>query len=144
MLCDYAAVSEGKLYISGGGWSVTGPQPTPSALALLLHVPWDLANTRIVFELRLLHEDGQPVMQPGPLGPAPIELAGELEVGRPPGVKRGTPLPVPVAINFPAFPLAPGARYSWELSLNGKRQPEWHLAFDTRPAPGAGEAIAGG
>ena len=35
MLADAAQVSEGKLHILGGGWSVTGP-PAPSAIALLV------------------------------------------------------------------------------------------------------------
>lgn len=137
ILCDYAAVAEGKLYVSGGGWTVTGPQPTPSALAVLLHVPWDLANTKLAFHLRLLHEDGLPVTQPGPLGETPVEIGGDFEVGRPPGLRRGTPLAVPLAINIPPLALRPDSRFSWELNLNGEQRPEWHVAFDTRPIPGA-------
>ena len=37
LLADAAQVSEGKLHILGGGWSVTGP-PAPSAIALLVEV----------------------------------------------------------------------------------------------------------
>ena len=29
MLCDAAQVSDGKLYVLGGGWSMTGPDPVP-------------------------------------------------------------------------------------------------------------------
>ena len=43
MLADSAQVSEGKLFILGGGWSVTGP-PAPSAIALHVEVPWDQTN----------------------------------------------------------------------------------------------------
>lgn len=136
ILCDHAAVAEGKLYISGGGWTVTGPQPVPSALALLLHVPWDLANTKLTFQLRLLHEDGQPVTQLGPLGATPVEIGGDIEVGRPPGLRKGTPLAAPLAINLPPLALAPGSRFAWELTVNGEQRPDWHLAFDTRPAHG--------
>ena len=31
LLCDHATVAEGKLYINGAGWSVTGPEPSPSS-----------------------------------------------------------------------------------------------------------------
>jgi len=40
LLCDSAQVADGKLYILGGGWSVTGPQPVPSAVAIKLEVDW--------------------------------------------------------------------------------------------------------
>ena len=53
LLCDHAVVAEGKLYISGAGWSVTGPDPAPSAIALKLDVPWDLTNLPIEIRLRL-------------------------------------------------------------------------------------------
>ena len=32
LLADAAQQLGGKLYILGGGWSVTGPQPAPSAI----------------------------------------------------------------------------------------------------------------
>ena len=34
ILADSAQVADGKLYILGGGWSITGPDPTPSAVAI--------------------------------------------------------------------------------------------------------------
>jgi len=30
MLADYAQIADGKLFISGGGWSICGPGPTPA------------------------------------------------------------------------------------------------------------------
>lgn len=135
LLCDYAAVADGKLYLSGAGWSVTGPGPVTSAIALLIQVPWHRANDRIQFSLRLLREDGQPVTQPGPLGDVPIEVTGEFEVGRPAGLKPGTPLDVPLAINIPPLALTPGSRYSWELSIDGATREDWHLSFTTREVP---------
>jgi hypothetical protein len=44
LLADAAQVSEGKLNVLGGGWSVTGPNPTPSAIAIYIQVPWDQAK----------------------------------------------------------------------------------------------------
>jgi len=92
LLCDHAVVAEGKLYISGAGWSVTGPDPAPSAIALKLDVPWDLTNQPIEIRLRLVTEDGAPVLQAGPAGPSPIEVVARLEVGRPVGVPAGSPI----------------------------------------------------
>jgi hypothetical protein len=136
MLCDHAQVAEGKLYISGGGWSVTGPGPAPSAVALKIDVPWDRTNRRVSMLLRLLDEDGQPVTQEGRTGPEPVQFGGEFEVGRPPGLKAGAPIDVPLAMNVPPLQLAPGRRFTWELQLDGVTHPDWQLSFSTRPAGG--------
>lgn len=39
MLADHAEVAEGKLFINGGGWTVTGPGPIPFGIALFIEVP---------------------------------------------------------------------------------------------------------
>jgi hypothetical protein len=137
ILCDYAVVSEGKLYISGGGWSMVGPGPSPAAIGILIAVPWDRANHPIKMVLRLEDSDGQPVTQSGPLGDEPVQVAGELEIGRPPGLKPGTPLNLPLAINFGAgIPgLVPGRRYAWRLHLDDESREDWDLPFDVRPLP---------
>ena len=44
LLCDAAQVSDGKLFILGGGWSMTGPDPVPSAVALKIDVDWHEAG----------------------------------------------------------------------------------------------------
>ena len=38
MLADHAQVADGKLFISGGGWSYSGPGHTPCAVAVIFHV----------------------------------------------------------------------------------------------------------
>ena len=66
MLADAAQEVGGKLYILGGGWSVTGPMPTPMAIALKIEVPWDRTNEKHELLLELLDEDGNPVRVPEP------------------------------------------------------------------------------
>ena len=108
MLADSAQVSEGKLHILGGGWSVTGP-PAPSAIALLVEVPWDQTNRRLEWRLELVDSDGYPVMTPdGEGGENPIVMGGEFEVGRPPGTPQGAPIGLPVALNLSPLPLEGG------------------------------------
>lgn len=136
VLCDYVAVADGKLYISGGGWNTTGPVPVPTAIALLLEVPWTDANRKISVDLRLLHEDGQPVTQPTPTGqPAAVVVRGAVEVGRPAGAVEGTPLPVPMPINLPPITLPPGQGFYWEAEIDGETREDWRLSFRTRPLP---------
>lgn len=144
LLADYAAVADGKLTIVGGGWSLTGPQPNPFAIALKIQVPWDLANMKHHMRLELLDEDANPVLVQGPMGEdAPIEIEGEFEAGRPPGLKAGTPLDMMLAINLPPQPVAPGGRYVWQLHIDGETHDDWRLTFTTRPPEGEQEALAG-
>lgn len=134
LLADAAQVVGGKLYILGGGWNVTGPDPIPFAIAMLIYIPWDQTNRRIEWRLKLLTEDGQVVQVATPMGNRPIEMTGGFEVGRPPGVKPGTTQTVPLAINVGPLPLQAGRRYVWALNLDGVEKEDWTLVFDTRPA----------
>lgn len=133
LLCDHAVVADGKLFINGGGWTVTGPNPVPSALALLIDVPWDQANRRLPLVVQLFSEDGQPVTQDGPMGPQPLRVQAEFEVGRPPGIPPGAPLTVPIAVNLAPIPLSPGGYY-WDVEVDGEREADWRARFVFRPA----------
>lgn len=136
LLADAAQAVGGKLYILGGGWSVMGPAPTPFAIAMKIEVPWDQANRRHEWQLRLLDEDGHAVKLPSPDGEArPIEMGAAFEVGRPPGTAAGTPLDYPFVIQFAPLPLPPGRRFEWVLGIDGREDGHWRLAFSTRPAP---------
>jgi len=135
MLADSVQASEGKLYILGGGWNVTGPDPTPSGIAIYIEVPWDMTNVRSPWRLELLTSDGESVMVPTPMGDQPLVLKGEFEVGRPPGVTPGTGLGVPLAINLGPLPLEPGGRYEWRFYIRDDTDENWRLPFSTRPRP---------
>src|SRR5262245_56786612 len=74
-----------KLYVLGGGWDVltvntTFPITQHLALALSIRVPWVETNTKHNFELEIQHDDG----------PSVAKIAGQVEVGRPPGIPAGT------------------------------------------------------
>jgi hypothetical protein len=144
LLADAAQASEGKLYVLGAGWAIIGPGPAPSAIAMLIEVPWDRANTRYPWKLELVDSDGVAVAVPGPMGEQPVEVGGELEVGRPPGITPGTPLAIPVAINLGPLPLPPDGRYEWRLSIGEESHEHWRLPFSTRPlAQGGEDAVQG-
>lgn len=135
LLADAAQAVEGKLYILGGGWSVTGPGPVPSAIALKIEVPWDLGTRRHTFSLELLNADGQPVRLPTPPDgeERPILIQGHFETGIPAGLIPGTPLDATLAFNIGALPLPPGARYAWRLSIDEQTEEKWQATFSTRP-----------
>ena len=134
MLADYAEAVNGKLYIMGGGRTVTGPGPAPFAIAVLIEIPWDETNRRHVLRVDLVDGDGRPVMVSTPTGERPVEIDGGFEVGRPAGLKPGMPQTVPVAMNIGPLPLEPGRDYVWRCSVNGATEDAWRLPFSTKPA----------
>lgn len=137
LLADFAQVSDGKLTVVGGGWSLTGPEATPFGIAMLVRVPWDQANRVHTLRLVLLDADGQPVLAETEEGESPVVFFDDLqfEVGRPAGIKPGTPLDFPLAINSGPLALAPG-RYEWRLTIDGEGDDAWRLPFTVRsPEP---------
>jgi hypothetical protein len=136
MLADAAQAIDNKLYLLGGGWSVTGPDPTPSALAIALKVPWDEANHRHDMRVELLDADGHPVaVGPDPDHANAVVIESQFEVGRPAGLRPGTPIDLAFAVNVGPMPLPPGGRFEWRLSIDGHSEAHWHAAFSTRPRP---------
>ncbi len=134
LLCDAAQVAEGKLYVLGAGWSVTGPMPVPSAIGLLLSIPWDQAARAHQLQITLLDSDGRPVLLPTPDGDQPLVIEAEVGVERPDGVPPGIALDVPFAVNLGPLPLPTGSRFYWSLEINGETGEDWVLPFSTRPA----------
>jgi hypothetical protein len=133
LLADSAQAVDGKLYILGGGWSITGPDPTPMAIALKIDVPWHEANNIHKLRLALFDEDGQAVMVPTPTGKQPFEIHSSFEVGRPPGLKPGTLLDLALAINLPAVSLHPNSRFVWRCFIDDATTEDWQVGFSTRP-----------
>ena len=141
LLCDSAQAVNGKLYILGGGWTLTGPGPAPSALAIQIDVPWDEANRQHRLHLALVTDDGKPIQIPTPEGERPVEIAAEFEVGRPAGHRVGAPLSVVMGINIGPLPLPPGGRFEWRCSLDERTDEDWRLGFSTRPAATARQGV---
>jgi hypothetical protein len=141
MLADHAAVAEGKLFINGGGWTTTIPDPSPLAIAGIIDVPWDETNKQHTFRLELLDTDGHAVLVDTPNGQEPLFVEGGFEVGRPPGVKAGTPLPFPFAFGIMKPPLQVG-RYEWRLSIDGEGDEDWSLPFNVIQPPGGQQVAA--
>ena len=133
MLCDAAQVADGKLYVLGGGWSITGPDPVPSAIALKIDVGWHEAERAHHWELFLEDADGRPVLVDTPEGEHPVEVRGEFTVGRPPDIPEGSPIDVALAVNLGPSRSTPGTRYTWRMAIDGDSQTDWVLGFTTRP-----------
>src|SRR5207245_6149511 len=70
-----------------------GPAPSDPGPTLHRDVPPRWRNARSARKPRLLNADSEPIAVPTPDGSEmPVFLEGQFEVGRPPGLKPGTPL----------------------------------------------------
>lgn len=134
LLADSAQVADGKLYVLGGGWSVTGPAPTPSAVAIKVSVDSHEFNSSHHWELFLEDADGEPVRFETPEGLQIIEVRGDFAATAPDDVPVGTPVDVPIAVNFGPIPLADSSRYTWRMVIDGETLPGGLVSFTTRPA----------
>lgn len=130
ILSDAAQVAEGKLYVLGGGWShnFTPNAPMPMALGVIIAIPWNRANERHVIEAVLLAADGQPVEIEG----NQVMADGELEVGRPPGIRPGSQLNTAIPFDFSGVALDIGD-YIWELRINGNMEARAPFRVDNPP-----------
>jgi hypothetical protein len=106
LICDSAEAVNGKLYILGGGWNMLYAPGTPVriALAILIAVPWDETNQRREMRIELVTSDGVQVLLNG----QEVAANAEFDIGRPPGVKPGSTLNAPFAINFDGLVLDEG------------------------------------
>jgi hypothetical protein len=106
LICDSAEALNGKLYILGGGWNMLYAPRTPVriALGILIAVPWDETNQRREMRIELVTSDGDQVLLNG----QEVAAKAEFDIGRPPGVKPGSTLNAPFAINFDGLMLDEG------------------------------------
>jgi len=131
LLCDSAQAAGGKLYILGGGWTMLGKvQPRARmSLAVKLSVPWSRANERIHVEAVLITDQGADVT----VGEdTPIRADADLELGRPAGLRAGTPLDATFVMDFDGLELDVGG-YVWELKVNDR--PAARTPFQVVPPP---------
>jgi hypothetical protein len=124
-------VADNKLFILGGGLAIVSPAPNPLAIAIKIDVPWDRADRQHNWKLELLDADGMPVL----IGDRPIIVAGTFEVGRSDQLQPGTPLPMPLAVNFSGLALPAGQRFAWRLVIDDDTEPDWQTAFTVAPDP---------
>jgi hypothetical protein len=133
MLADSATVADGKLFVLGGGWAITGPMPVPFAVTGIIEVPWHLTNQDHKFRLELIDLDGNPIQIDTPEGEQPLFLEGGFRVAPSPEARKGAFIPFPFAFFLGPVPLPTGSHFEWRLSVNGQHHEDWRLAFSTRP-----------
>ncbi len=113
-VADHAAVSEGKLYVNGGGWDKitfpSYPQAFPISIAGQLLVPYRAYQQDHIFVIGLEDSDRNPLE---------YRVEGRFRVGAEPDLRVGDPTRMPFAVpgNTAAIP-GPGD-YAFTFSVDG-------------------------
>lgn len=102
----------------GAGWSaVATVQPFNVAVAIRLSIPWGATNQPHHLILCLETEDGKPVIA-DQMPDEQIRVEGDFEVGRPAGMKPGTPVVNCLAFQFGSLDLGDGG-YAFVFKVDG-------------------------
>lgn len=130
ILSDGAQVVGGKLYLLGGGWDVLTvnsgfPVQQHLAIAAAFRVPWTQTNQKHSVEIRLLNDDSQEVL---------ATIAGEFEVGRPPGIPPGSAQRSQLAAQLVVAFAQPGP-YAIRCAIGGEEQVTSHVSFRVVAGP---------
>ncbi|SRR5450759_639865 len=118
LLCDFAEVIGGKLYIMGGGWDLCPPGAHNMSVAVRVSVPWSEANVDHALALRLQDDDGNTIALGEP--PKPVVVEGRFQVGRPPGTPQGWDLDYKAVFTFNGLVLEPNTIYRWQAEIDGE------------------------
>lgn len=113
ILCDFAQVWQGKLFISGGGVNLLGAPPEPPHqvsiyAAVLVSVPWNAHNQLHKLTITLLGQDEEVVplanvITPPQANPADAgRIVAQFNAGRAPHMSSGDESILPVATQIAA------------------------------------------
>lgn len=128
VLADAAQIMGNKLYLLGGGWDAitinqTFPLDHQMAIAMAILIPWHETNKRHNFEVEFITEDGHSLSK----------VNGELEAGRPGGVKPGQDQRSQIAFSIGLRIEGPNA-YSVIGRINGAEQARTGFSVVAGPA----------
>lgn len=133
-LCDGINESQGKLFAIGIGWNQIGGPIFPlrhsrMGVGVLISVPYNSTNAVHGFSLSIRDEDGSSIpfgdAAPG-ADPATVEhgrtvrVAGQFNVGRPPGLPEGDEQVVPLAIQLDGIEFPRPGRYVVVIEADGR------------------------
>lgn len=134
MLCDFAEVSGGKLFITGAGISLlasgspTAPYPVNICLATLVSIPWTETDARHVMTIELVSEAAgaqQRVMLSDqlPEGHDPADMGTIVFVfsaSRLPTMIDGDESTMPVSVPLFGLPLPELGPYFFSVHIDGR------------------------
>jgi hypothetical protein len=130
LLSDRAEAINGKLYLMGGGFDRVAVSQLPGTasydIALGFLVPYNETNERHTFTVRLETQDNEIVASPDGRR---VEVGGQFEVGRPPGLIAGQDQRVIVVVRGP-FPAPAAGVFGWVPLIDGREFERTRFAIE--------------
>lgn len=115
LIADAAQVVDGKLYVLGGGWERLTVQQLPVTrtieIATRVIVPWTETNRQLTFQLELVTEDGEALLNPA--------ATPSVTVGRPVHLREGSDQAVPLVLKVGGVSIKNAGRFVFTLSYDG-------------------------
>lgn len=147
MLCDYAEVSGGKLFITGAAISLlassatVAPYPVNISLAILVSIPWTETDARHVLTIELVSEASgsqQRVMLADqlPEGHDPADMGMIVFVFsavRLPSMIDGDESTMPMSVPFFGLPLPELGPYFFSVRIDGREMDRASFRLVPRP-----------
>lgn len=116
LIADSAQVADGKLFVLGGGWERLTVQQLPTSrnidIATRVIVSWTETNRPLGFELQLVTEDGEALLNPA--------ATPSVTVGRPVHLREGSDQSVPLVLKVNGVSLKQAGRYAFILTYGGE------------------------
>jgi hypothetical protein len=116
MVADAAQVVDGKLYVLGGGWERLSVQQLPVTrtieIATRVVVAWTETNRKLTFQLQLVSEDGETLINPA--------ATPTVTVGRPAHLREGSDQAVPLVLKVSGVAIKDPGRYVFVLTYEGE------------------------
>jgi len=131
MLADYAAVHQGKLFISGAGINLVTVPPSGDeyrinlGIGLTITIPWQATNQNHRLLISLADSDGAivPLGQPIPGQAVPPEdvgkIIGNFNVGRAASMEIGEDSILPLAFQFFGLSVPHPGTYTFAVAIDG-------------------------
>ncbi len=147
LLCDFAEVSGGKLFITGAGISLlasgspTAPYPVNICLAILVSIPWTETDTPHVMTVELVSEAAgaqQRVMLSDqlPEGHNPADrgtIVFVFSAARMPTMVDGDESTMPVSVPLFGLPLPELGPYFFSVRIDGREMDRASFRLVPRP-----------
>lgn len=131
MLAQWAQVHpSGTVNIMGGGLTVIPHEVPVIFIAGNIQVGWDAIGVTHSMRFELLDDQGLPVFN---AAAEAIVVEAQFSVAPQPGIPRGTPLVMPLAMGVSPLQLTPASRYEWQWEVDGESHEDWSLGFSTMP-----------
>jgi len=120
---DYVAAESGKLYVSGGFFSLINfpsfPAVHPSlGIGIVLRVPFREYHRDHHFTITLIDADNSPL---------DLRVEGQFRVGADPQMRFGDPTIMPMAVNASGVRFERAGDYKLAVTVDGEQSGTWSL-----------------